>query len=367
MTSVSLSLTVVALAAHVQLGHAICTSDLDCSLNGVCVSGSCVCDKPWKGDVCGVLGYKVNPVSAKDLYPYNNSGPPVQPTTSLNTWNGPIIGPVDGKYHLFNPIYAEGSLLKSSEIMHGVADNITGPYDWTKYPNIPGSSNPAAVTFNDTDGKTKYTLWTKGSVLIAEDIAGPWTEIPNSNGYGGNPAPVYHNGVWYLTDQPTIQIFTTPKLGQPWTKMADVNISELPKHHREDPFMWVDKRGNWHIINHCFDLTQFDNCGSSSVSDHLFSPDLKNWHRLSPRVEPYTHTVKYEDGTSHTYTTLERPNLHFDSTGQLTHINLAADMITQDAGCANYTQCPAKINGQCACTNCKYADHAGTIIIALDV
>lgn len=87
---------------------------------------------------------------------------------------------------------------------------------------------------------------------------------------------------------------------------------------------------------------------------------------LSPNVEPYTHTVEYEDGTSHTYTTLERPNLHFNRDGQLTHINLAADLMTQDGGCADYGKCPAKQNGNCACTNCKYADHAGSIIIALD-
>ena len=35
---------------------------------------------------------------------------------------------------------------------------------------------------------------------------------------------------------------------------------------------------------------------------------------------------------SHTYTTLERPNLHFSPAGKLTHINLAADLITGDEG-----------------------------------
>ena len=28
---------------------------------------------------------------------------------------------------------------------------------------------------------------------------------------------------------------------------------------------------------------------------------------------PYGHSVKFDDGTSHTYTTLERPNIHFNS------------------------------------------------------
>ena len=46
------------------------------------------------------------------------------------------------------------------------------------------------------------------------------------------------------------------------------------------------------------------------------------------------------------------------------YINLAADLVTQDAGCAND---PRYGSETCACTNCKYGDHAGTIIIGLDV
>ena len=127
--------------------------------------------------------------------------------------------------------------------------------------------------------------------------------------------------------------------------------------------MWVDKRGNFHVINHAYTTKEFEHCGTSIVSDHLFSPDGKDWHVLEPYVMPYGHTVHYEDGTSHTYTTLERPNCHFDATGTMTHINLAADMITQDEGCGDRASCHEH---PCSCTNCKYGDHAGTIIIALD-
>jgi hypothetical protein len=132
--------------------------------------------------------------------------------------------------------------------------------------------------------------------------------------------------------------------------------------------MYVDARGNWHIINHAYDTSEYEQCGNSTLSAHIFSVDGKTWSMLTgPNVEPYTHTVHYEDGSTHTYNTLERPNCHFNAQGQMTHINLAADLMTQDAGCASYSVCPAKQGGQCACTNCKYADHAGTIIIALDV
>ena len=75
--------------------------------------------------------------------------------------------------------------------------------------------------------------------------------------------------------------------------------------------------------------------------------------------------VADDDGTSHTYTTLERPNLHFDATGQLTHINLAADLVTGDEGCADRSKRHSHF-GHIPCDNCKWDDHAGTVIIALD-
>jgi hypothetical protein len=72
--------------------------------------------------------------------------------------------------------------------------------------------------------------------------------------------------------------------------------------------------------------------------------------------------VHFDDGTSHTYTTLERPNIHFDAAGQMTHLGLAADLVTGDEGCANRTW---RRGGKTACTNCKYTDHAGTLLVKL--
>merc|ERR1712217_51793 len=89
----------------------------------------------------------------------------------------------------------------------------------------------------------------------------------------------------------------------------------------EDPFMWVDRRGNWHILNHAYDIRQTDHCANSTLSAHSFSPDGRTWHMLSPKVEPYGHTVLYEDGSSHMYITLERPNIHFNSQKQMTHLS----------------------------------------------
>ena len=84
----------------------------------------------------------------------------------------------------------------------------------------------------------------------------------------------------------------------------------------EDPFMWIDKRGNWHIINHRF-WNETTHCYSSTLSAHTFSPDGKSWHIIEPAVEPYSHTVKFDDGSTVSFVALERPNIHFDATGQV--------------------------------------------------
>lgn len=126
--------------------------------------------------------------------------------------------------------------------------------------------------------------------------------------------------------------------------------------------MWIDKRGNWHIINHAYNNYEYTDCGNSTLSAHFFSSDGKNWSMIGTR--PYDHTVQYDDGSSHTYTTLERPNLHFDESGQITHLNVAADLVTGAEGCANRTQ--HSHFGHCPCDNCKWADHAGSALIVLD-
>ena len=151
-----------------------CTTELDCSLNGVCNAGVCECDAPWKGPMCGVLGYKTTPASGFSLY--NQSDP-------RNTWNGAIIRGPDGAYHLYNPIYKEGTLGGTTTMLHGTSDNITGPYLWDKYPDITidylGAFNgPKSVVYTETStNKTRYSLWLGGGVYLSDSADGPFHKL----------------------------------------------------------------------------------------------------------------------------------------------------------------------------------------------
>lgn len=46
----------------------------------------------------------------------------------------------------------------------------------------------------------------------------------------------------------------------------------------------LDKRSNWHIINHAYRNDEYEHCGNSTVSAHWYSTDGKEWH-WSP--QPY--------------------------------------------------------------------------------
>ena len=53
-------------------------------------------------------------------------------------------------------------------------------------------------------------------------------------------------------------------------------------------------------------------CQKSALSSRFLSTDGKDW-RLISDAQPYCHTVHYEDGTNHTYSTLEQVSIHFDT------------------------------------------------------
>ena len=91
MYSVKLRALAVLLITVVVNSAATCTSAADCSLNGDCVSGNCVCDIGWSGSpTCDQL---LLLPSAPDSGYRNTSGA---------SWGGrPVFDPADGLWHLF--------------------------------------------------------------------------------------------------------------------------------------------------------------------------------------------------------------------------------------------------------------------------
>jgi hypothetical protein len=335
-----------AAAAAASAGGGACDSAFNCSLNGACNAGACACSPPWSGATCATLTYATTtPASGQNLFTAN---------ATANSWNGPIIQGADGTFHLFDPIYEHGSLWSVMYYAHGTASSIAGPYDWSSQPTIASTAiNPAALVYPDAaTGALVYTLWIGDDILVSNDAAGPYAKA-YANPAPSNTAPAFYKGSFYVTDQDTSSLLTATSLKGPWTKFSSIPHPPGMGYVVEDPFLYVDPSGNFHIINHAYNTGQRTNCTSSWVSSHFFSADGVTWGHSD---QPYGHTVAFDDGTSHSYCTLERPNLFFDAAGQPSAIHFAADLVTEDAGCPNRGK---------GCVDCKYADPAGTLLVLL--
>jgi hypothetical protein len=134
--------------------------------------------------------------------------------------------------------------------------------------------------------------------------------------------------------------------------------------------MWTDTRGNWHLLQHAFDLSNTKGCLSSTVSAHAFSKNGKVWHTVQPYVAPYGHSFERQDGSSMRFSTCERPKIFIDDSGNLTHVVFAVDAQTSDQGCNTRRGTACQPNGiapeGCQCVNCKWHDRGDTVIVKLD-
>jgi hypothetical protein len=72
----------------------------------------------------------------------------------------------------------------------------------------------------------------------------------------------------------------------------------------EDPFLWQDERGHWHILMHNMEAT----------GAHAFSRDAITW--TTSGVEPYGKGVHFADGTNVSMGRREQPQLLLDKAGR---------------------------------------------------
>ena len=224
MWTTSIALALLGLSYATLSVAQVCTTNTDCNLNGFCTAGECNCNNPWYGPNCENFAFAMTPASGKSLF---DSG-----ASRNNTWGGPIMIAPDGTFHLFSPLYRNGSLSGPTTTKHGVAQVITGPYDWTTYKDLDlPHENPAAVAFVDpATGKKVYTLWSGGQVHVADSPASDFVAVAGFTYPGGNPAPMYYNGSWYMTNQQIDAIYTTPRLvaGARWTVFSNISKAALP-------------------------------------------------------------------------------------------------------------------------------------------
>ncbi|KAI0908280.1 hypothetical protein F4823DRAFT_498648 [Ustulina deusta] len=322
-----------------------CSTDEDCSLNGICSQAkqTCICDAGWRTEDCGEL----------DLYPavrwsgYNHTnatGPDFYKEGAGNSsWGGHIIqDPSDKKlFHLITSQIAHGCGLAGWRPFSTIirAESKTGPRGpYTFAQTLFGTfhHNPTTI-YSPADGK--YLLYCIGrdidtpnacesqkfnntiSVSSSTDLK-HWGPLEAQLENVTNPAPW---PLWSMRNQTQAMLLAVEKnniyTAQNFSGPYHVAVEPHNTDPSEDPFLWQDKRGHWHFLVHY--LVDIDlGLKGPRVGAHAHARHWQGPWTFNNKTLAYNTTVEFTDGTSMTYYRRERPKLHFSDDGNLTPVYL---------------------------------------------
>jgi hypothetical protein len=355
-----------------------CAGDECCSLNGEWDGSSCTCYAPWVGTNCSFLSF--TPAS-------NPGGFGMSPNTT--SWGGNIIF-VEGVYHLYVAQMAFNCSLNTwtsnSQCLHATAATIDGPFIeqdvavgvWCHNPQVVMDTSGPSPTYwlfhigEGNGGSPKHCNTSEAMMLpggeqavgakaagstlhMATSPSGPWVPVgtgPNG-GSCNNPAPWrLTNGTWMIICNGDT-LLSGPGAAGPWIVVNHISASGKPVAGTyEDPYLFVDPRGNWHLLYHVYTTDVVPSCVNSTVSGHYFSVDGLKW-TTSPDA-PYGNLIQFADGSEMLVSTRERPKLVFDSAGNPTHL--------LNGVCGGTSNCAAEGT---PCVNCKYNFWTFTLVAPL--
>ena len=374
---IALVLQTLSTAHGVASGGARCTNDEGCQLNGKCAGdGVCVCVPEWTGLDCSLLNLK--PARPSPHAGYDEHG--------TSSWGGSIVeDPAGGLWHMYVSRMAGHCGLnawqQASEIIHATSIDPVGPYVYNETimgvfahgPSVRatpkgymmmhlGCGVPFVPPFNDCkNGITPKGHGSAGfegnitractefnvSVMTASSLSGPWSAsspVHLTTGWGrgadtknhfSNPAPyVMPDGTFRVAFRASSKVYdrekggefvsiaTAPQMDGPY---VDTRTSPALSSAAEDPFLWQDERGHWHMLLHNMG-PPFAPCSPSrpcppfprlpeQISRHAYSRSVDGpW--TSSGTAPYTQLVAFSDGTQKNVTRRERPQLVLSDKGQ---------------------------------------------------
>ena len=361
-----------------------CT-DLNCSFNGECsADGTCQCGRGWTGTFCQQLDL---------LPPHNGSGLDLlHGKAATSTWGGSVLRHDDGKYHgWFSEISRHCGIhrwVTNSVISHAVSD---GPPAWSfkrkeeVFPlfshepivaraprtgeyvmfltHYPGSAADAPIC-NCTDGNShsgeagcaseigcgvNKTLFSYFSSAPGPD--GPWSALtslagvqPGINRTDLNLAPVIladdslvawtRWDVWRAANWSNASSYADTGQAPDWNDPTG-------QWEGEDPSMWIDAKGRYHIVSHNGDRGKGGTAAqpAGDCGRHFFSAtgDAGTWlaaplpkEELGGCAYPRAN-VTFADGSVRTFYRRERPHIVLGSDG-VTPVALTTACIDSPTG-----------------------------------
>ena len=245
----------------------------------------------------------------------------------------------DGQYHLFmaeiGPAGRKGlgGWQRGSQIAHAVSARPDGPYkrqglvagpehhnptlqvsphdgSWNLY-SIKGGSGPIVVSSSTDQGKS-WSSTSPGTVVSGEQNPGPllgkdgnmtmWyrasAPIHGGKGQPSNPSACSSESIG-------VSYCATP------TAPCSGGHNPIFNHTAEDPSVFVDHRGNYHMLVNALP----GGCSPKlQQGGHSWSRDGVTWSE--PRAGAYDTTLRFTDGASLQCTRRERPQMVLDQAGK---------------------------------------------------
>ena len=346
------ALVALGAAAALLPSTSACVRDEDCSLNGLCVAAACACDAGWTGASCGLLDAQPLRVGASGMNELDE-----RPQSS--SWGGSVVFAAEDKlYHMFfSEILGHCPMADwqtNSACFHATAASALGPF--TNKSQVIGAwcHNAIVRQANDAHG-TLYMLWHIGdgaepgkarqcaagaagaappprttrawretsgggyvnSFSYSRSVWGPWTPFGH-NVLAGGGAGAWDEGVVNMAPFPRadgsvllgyrgtdakhdekLGIAVGGNWSGPYRSLS--RAGPIVNASGEDPYVWVDPRGHFHMLFHSF----------AATGGHAFARALAGPWTLGD-VAAYNKTIAWSNGTTITYAERERPELLLD-------------------------------------------------------
>ena len=338
-----------------------CSSDAECSYNGVCSRAAargerlCVCDAAWTGDRCQTLA--VRPARREaGLRIVESNG------ANTSTWGGSVI--FDRETNTSHMWAAEmlqhcgiDAWTSNSHVIHATSTDPNGRYVrqsevvpvFSHEPNVVRAPNGEFVMYYTgvapgqpapqpcsecTDGNTPPGAASCGHspsgngptfMIRAKSPYGPWSKPEQLFKSQANFTNLDTNlAVTILADGSVVGIART--VGPPtgvlahlvtardwtdpesyvgrWTKLLFPNTTIVDDAGVEDPFVYRDRRGIFHAVFH----NQIEADDERLCGGHSYSEDGETWVFTGTS---WGNRVRFTDGTEYKFSRRERPHFVF--------------------------------------------------------
>ena len=242
----------------------------------------------------------------------------------------------------------------NSRVEHAVSPNMTGPYTfsdvalpvWAHNPDIlalpdgtfalihigagSGSASGGDICHNDVhfleqeeDEQVEERTRRRGSnIHTSHSLYGPWAPLESTTGPCNNPS------VWINQNRSLLllcfvsnglfDLKIADNISGPWHLLTTIDVNHLVRRTQptsnpnnflqvrrsnfwagaafEDPALWRDRRGHFHILCHAYRTTEErGSCENSTVAAHLFSRDGLSWS--ISEEQPFTTRILTRQGS----------------------------------------------------------------------